>query len=121
MLVNVSRGWTTIALLTAALLFVGVTRPVTPAYSQDKITTIYCYKGNTEEGNYIGEFSLKYSLNNPVYYSNDCNHEYADCNGKCLGCYIDKNLKQVCYDEFGKRLGQKKTILNSRSPIREKP
>ena len=57
MSVNVSRGLTTIALLTAALLFAGVALPVAPAYSQNKITTIYCYKGNTEEGNYIGEFS----------------------------------------------------------------
>ncbi len=82
--------------------------PVAPiavkqAYSQDETITVSCFKGDTDEGNYIGEISV----NGPLNAAQDCNLEYDDCEGKCLACVVDSNFNQVCYDKGGNRLDVK--------------
>lgn len=73
-----------------------------PAYSQDESITVSCYKGNTDEGNYIGDITV----NNAQNAGNECNREYDDCQGECLGCVLDSDFNQVCYDNDGKKFPQ---------------
>ena len=89
------------AVLAAGILLAAIAA-TGPAYSQDESITVSCYKGNTEEGNYIGNISV----NNPQNAGNDCNQEYDDCQGQCLGCVIDSDSNQVCYDNSGKKILQ---------------
>ena len=67
----------------------------TPAYSQDESITASCYKGNADEGNYIGNVSV----NDPRNAGSDCNLTYEDCDDECVGCVINAESNQVCYDE----------------------
>jgi len=32
-----------------------------------------------------------------------CNSVYMDCKGQCIGCYIDENGDESCYDTGGKK------------------
>ncbi len=84
-----------------AVTFLLVTAvPVKQAHSQDESISVSCYKGNAEEGNYIGEITV----NEPQNASQDCNTEYEGCQGACLGCVIDSNANQVCYDTEGNKV-----------------
>ncbi len=83
-----------------AALFMAAIVPPEPAYSQDESITASCYEGNTDEGNYVGDISV----NNPRNAGIDCNLTYEDCNGECLGCVIDSESNQVCYDNDGIRV-----------------
>jgi hypothetical protein len=82
--------------LALAFLLVSVV-PVKQAHSQDESISVSCYKGNSEEGNYIGEITVN-ELQNAAQ---DCNSEYLQCQGVCLGCVIDSNDNQVCYNMEG--------------------
>jgi spermidine/putrescine-binding protein len=84
-----------VVLAVAFLLVAAV--PAKQAYSQDESISVSCYKGNTEEGNYIGEITVN-ALQNAAQ---DCNTEYEGCQGACLGCVVDSNANQVCYDTDG--------------------
>ncbi len=86
-----------VSLLAAAI-------PAKTAFSQNESISVSCYKGNTEEGNYIGDITVNSVFNS----AQDCNQEYEQCRGQCLGCVIDSNDNQVCYDNNGYRVSQKK-------------
>jgi Fe-S cluster biogenesis protein NfuA len=34
---------------------------------------------------------------------NVCNHVFADCNGSCTACYINKDSLQSCIDSTGRQ------------------
>jgi len=87
------------AILAAAILLAAIAA-TGPAYSQDESITVSCYKGNTDEGNYIGNITV----NDPRNANNDCNLEYDDCQGQCLGCFLDADFNNVCYDNSGKKI-----------------
>jgi len=74
--------------------------PANQAYSQDESISVSCYKGNTEGGNYIGEITVS-ELQNAA---RDCNTEYVGCQGACLGCVVDSDANQVCYDSEGNKV-----------------
>ncbi len=84
-----------VVLAVAFLLVAAV--PVKQAHSQDESISVSCYKGNSQEGNYIGEITVD-ELQNAAQ---DCNTEYEQCHGACIGCVIDSNANQVCYDTEG--------------------
>jgi len=72
--------------------------PVKPASAQDNDFTVSCYRGNLEEGNNVGDISVK----DPQTAGETCNRTYYECNGKCLGCFFDYDLSEdVCYDSIG--------------------
>ncbi len=72
------------------------------AYAQDETITVSCFKGNTDQGNYLGEISVSNSLNA----ASDCNNEYGECEGQCLGCFVDSDFNQICYDVGGNKIPQ---------------
>ncbi len=87
--------------LLAALLFALAVTPA-PVYPQDEAVTAKCYKGNTDEGNYVGDISL----NDPGNAGAECNGEYIDCEGQCVGCVLDAENNRVCFDNDGKQLSE---------------
>jgi hypothetical protein len=82
-------------LLTAAI-------PVHQAYGDNESITVSCFKGNSEEGNYIGEISV----NRLRDATSDCNREFEGCQGGCIGCVVDAQNNQVCYDINGEKVSQ---------------
>ena len=32
-----------------------------------------------------------------------CNSVYMDCKGKCIGCYLDEDDDEYCYDSAGRK------------------
>lgn len=71
------------------------------AQADDENITVSCFKGNLDEGNYIGNVKVT----KPENAGQDCNTTYYDCQGECLGCFPDKDLdRQVCYDNAGKKI-----------------
>jgi len=32
-----------------------------------------------------------------------CNSLYMDCKGRCIGCYLDENGDEYCYDTAGRK------------------
>ena len=98
------------AVVATVLLMLGAAIPPEHAYSQDEALTVSCYKGNNDEGNYIGELSV----NNRLNAARDCNLTYEDCKGQCLGCIVDSNFSQVCYDKEGKNISQTRPGLKGR-------
>ncbi|MGA7827934.1 MAG: hypothetical protein WCA04_09750 [Geobacteraceae bacterium] len=88
------------ALVVACVLTLAV--PVQQSWADNESITVSCYKGNSEEGNYVGEISVNY-LHDAA---SDCNEEYEACQGVCLGCVIDAQYNQVCYDVNGEKVSQ---------------
>lgn len=66
----------------------------------DEATLVSCYKGNTEEGNYIGDLTAPI----PEIASQSCNSQYAACQRECSGCFADYDITEdVCYDRAGRK------------------
>ena len=105
------------AVVAAVSLMLGAAIPPKHAYSQDVFITVSCYKGNNEEGNYIGELTV----NNRVDAAQQCNVVYEDCKGQCLGCIIDSNFNQACYDKDGKNIAQIRPGLKGRPSPKTAP
>lgn len=65
--------------------------------------TLSCYKGPKEYMVLIGEISGA-NLQNAAA---ECNSFYGDCNGQCIGCYMDENSSmEVCMDSEGNRFNR---------------
>lgn len=80
------------------ILFTAVAATVKPAYPADESIDVTCYKGNTEEGNQVGNVTVT----NPTDAGQACNSTYYDCDGKCIGCYYDQNQgKTFCFNNAG--------------------
>jgi hypothetical protein len=93
------------ALKTALLMatfIAAVSIPVNPVHAEDESIEVSCYKGNLDEGSYIGNLTV----NDPRNAGHDCNLEYYDCKGECVGCLTDSDSKQVCYDDSGTKLAK---------------
>lgn len=86
----------------AMTLFLTVAIPAQQAAAEDESITVSCFKGNTEEGNYIGEISVNHLRDA----ASDCNEEFDGCKGSCVGCVVDSEDNQVCYDMDGKKISQ---------------
>jgi hypothetical protein len=69
-----------------------------PVYAEDEKIEVSCYRGNLDEGNFIGKLTVNEHRNG----GHDCNLEYYYCQGKCVGCLIDADSRQACYDDSGK-------------------
>lgn len=76
--------------------------PVQQACADDESIMVSCFKGNSEEGNYVGEITVNYLRDAAP----DCNQEFEGCQGACLGCVIDEQYNQVCYDMNGEKVAQ---------------
>ncbi len=92
------------AIVRAAVLIVtfvvAAIAPANPAYPQDENITVSCYKGNPEDGNYIGDLTAQ----TPEIAGRSCNSLYADCQGECQGCFPDSDITEdVCYDKSGRK------------------
>lgn len=92
---------TIISILVMALLLIG-TIQMRQAYADDESITVSCFKGNSEEGNYIGEITV----NQVRDAASDCNQAYQGCQGACLGCVIDTENYQVCFDPNGEKVSR---------------
>jgi hypothetical protein len=33
-----------------------------------------------------------------------CNDQYQECDGQCIGCYVDEDGEEVCYDGSGRQV-----------------
>jgi hypothetical protein len=92
-----------VALKTALLMatfIAAVSIPVKPARAEDESIEVSCFKGNLDEGSFIGNLTV----NDPRNAGHDCNLEYYDCKGECVGCLTDSDSKQLCYDDSGTKL-----------------
>jgi hypothetical protein len=91
----------TIAVL-AMVVFFALAIPAQQASAENESITVSCFKGSSEEGNYIGEISV----NRLRDAASDCNQEFPACQGGCLGCVVDSENNQVCYGMDGERISQ---------------
>jgi hypothetical protein len=74
--------------------------PERPAHTYSEVITVSCYKGNPDDGNYIGNLTVP----DPENAVQGCNSLYSDCQGKCDGCFVDSDITEdVCYDKSGKK------------------
>jgi hypothetical protein len=74
---------------------------LTAILSGSAFSEVKCYKGNTQEGNYIGDLSTVSNLQSA---GRDCNSTYPACQGQCLGCIYDSDfIQDICYDSTGKK------------------
>lgn len=99
---KVNKFFLPIIAVLATTLFLTAAIPVQKASAENESITVSCFKGNSEEGNYIGEISV----NRLQDAASDCNQEYYECHGGCLGCVIDSENNQVCYDIDGEKISQ---------------
>ena len=53
-------------------------------------TTVSCYAGDPDNSVNLGSVEVFIVSNAP----NVCNHVFADCNGNCTACYINKDSLQ---------------------------
>ena len=60
-------------------------------------TTVSCYIANPPSYDYIGELEV-FNLSEAA---SSCNTTYEDCQGNCIGCYIDEDSLEVCIDKSG--------------------
>lgn len=86
----------------AMALFMTTAIPVQQAYAEDESIMVSCFKGNSEEGNYIGDISVNHIRDA----ASDCNQEFEGCQGDCLGCVVDSENNQVCYDKDAEKISQ---------------
>jgi hypothetical protein len=71
-----------------------------PSAIQEETVTVSCFKGNLDEGNFIGSLTVT----SPQDAGRSCNSFYYDCQGECMGCVTNPNGFQVCYDNEGKKI-----------------
>lgn len=91
-----------VAVMVIAVAFSAMV-PVKPAQAYDEATTVSCYVGNPEDGNYVGDLTLP----DPENSGRECNSLYAECQGECSGCFSDSDITQdICYDSTGKKFLQ---------------
>jgi hypothetical protein len=88
--------------LIIATVLAAVLIQVNQVQADDEKIEVACYRGNLDEGNFIGNLTV----NDPRNAGHDCNLEYYDCKGECVGCLTDSDSKQVCYDDSGTKLAK---------------
>lgn len=91
------RRYFSIALATL-LMMSALLISVTAAQAEDSIEVECSLK---VDGDYV-------SMSNVDVYdaseaARTCNAVYMDCKGQCIGCYIDENGDEACYDAGGKK------------------
>ena len=65
--------------------------------SEGEGTTIACYIANPPDYEYVGELEVF----NLAEATSTCNNVYYNCQGKCVGCYINSESFEVCIDKNG--------------------
>jgi len=66
-------------------------------YADDSLS---CYKGDKDNRIYVGDISGANFQNAAA----ECNSFYGDCNGECIGCYLDEeSTQEICMDSQGKK------------------
>jgi len=94
------RGWpcrmaAAMVVVLAALVILAI-----PAYTDDENITASCYKGNSDQGDYLGTVMIF----SPESAGQRCNSLYYGCRGKCVGCFDDSDFGgEVCYDNAGRK------------------
>lgn len=81
--------------LVLSCLFLGF---IVSAYGAES-TTVSCYAGDPDNSVNLGSVEVFIITNAP----NVCNHVFADCNGSCTACYINKDSLQSCIDSTGRQ------------------
>ena len=61
--------------------------------------TVSCYIGNPSDNIQIGDIEIF----NVSHATTSCNNVFNDCDGKCIGCYINSESNETCIDENGKQ------------------
>ena len=63
-------------------------------------TTIGCYRVDSINYIYLGDIQIIHLINAGA----TCNSTYNDCDGRCVGCYINAESLETCFDKHGKQL-----------------
>lgn len=88
-----------VVIVSVVLLAIGaLTASVTAAHAEESIE-VECYLKVDDD--YVSVSNVD------VYDAREaaatCNAVYMDCKGQCIGCYIDENGDEMCYDTGGRR------------------
>jgi hypothetical protein len=67
------------AALLIGTFLVAAGTPEKLAHTYSEVVTVSCYKGNPDDGDYIGDLTVPA----PEKASQGCNSLYADCEGEC--------------------------------------
>ena len=65
--------------------------------SKGEGTTISCYISNPPDYEYVGELEV-FNLSEAT---STCNNVYYNCQGACIGCYINSESFEICIDKNG--------------------
>ena len=65
--------------------------------SEGEGTTVSCYTANHSDYEYVGELEVF----NLAEATSTCNNAYYNCQGACIGCYINSESIEVCIDKNG--------------------
>jgi hypothetical protein len=60
-------------------------------------TTVSCYIANPPDYEYVGELEVF----NLAEATSACNNVYANCQGTCVGCYLNAESLEICIDKNG--------------------
>ena len=60
-------------------------------------TTVTCYLANPPDYEYVGELESF----NLAEATSACNNFYNNCQGKCIGCYLNEESFEICIDKNG--------------------
>ena len=62
-------------------------------------TTINCYRADSINYIYLGDIQIIHLINAAA----TCNSTYNDCDGKCVGCYMNAESLEICIDKNGQQ------------------
>lgn len=91
---RICRAFVIIGFLCAA----GLTVLSAGAYAEDSIP-VECYL--KVDGDY--ELAGNVDVFDESKAALTCNSVYADCKGQCIGCYLDENDDEYCFDRAGRK------------------
>ena len=60
-------------------------------------TTINCYRADSTNYIYLGDIQIVHLINATA----TCNSVYNDCDGECVGCYLNAESFEICIDKAG--------------------
>ena len=96
------RGWYNgfyVVIALAGVLLMGAqTAFVTAAYADESIE-VECYIKGDNDYMPVGNVDVFEATKAAA----TCNSLYMDCKGQCIGCYLDENDDEYCYDNAGRK------------------
>lgn len=96
---GIRRCGTVLVLMLFVPFIIAPTGPPDRDAPENQAIMVSCYKGNTEQGNFVGNITVSVRENG----GRDCDSSFPICDEKCLGCFFDLNSsKNICYDRLGR-------------------